>query len=125
MKRKECPYCGSENLEYYDRFGLYKCLGCGNSFNEYEAQYEDIRHELSELVKDATEDKPLKCDITIAEEYDKPIVILGIYKDSFGLIRFNVGGFENEVCLSDVLFDDFGMNEAKTILQNVKNMLKA
>lgn len=119
MKRKECPYCGSDNLEYYDIFGLYNCLGCGNSFNEYEAQYEDIRHELSELVKDATEDNPFKCDMTISESYDTTFVILGIYKDKFGSLRFKVGGIENEV-VADVTFDDLGMNEAKTILQNVK-----
>lgn len=124
MKRKECPYCGSENVEYYDIFGLYKCLGCGNFFNEYEAQYEDIRHELSELVKGATDDKPLKCKIKISENSDNPFVILGIYKDRYGLIRFNVCGIENEVYFSDVPFDDLCMNEVKTILQNVKNMLK-
>lgn len=125
MKRKECPYCGSENLEYYNVFDLYKCLGCANSFNEYEAQYEDIRHELSELVKDATEDNPFKCDMTISENYDNTFVILGIYKDKFGLIRFNVCEIENEVYFSDVPLDDFGLNEVKTILNNVKNMLKA
>ena len=124
MKRKECPYCGSENLEYYDIFALYKCLGCGNSFNEYEAQYEDIRHELSELVKDATDDKPLKCKIPISENYDNSFDVLGIYKDRYGLIRFNVCGVENEVDFSDIPFDDLGLNGVKTILQNVKNMLK-
>jgi len=125
MKRKECPYCGSEKLDYYLEFGLYKCLGCGNSFNEYEAQYEDIRHELSKLIKDVTEDKPFECRITIAEEYDEPIIIVGIYKDRYGLINFKLCHIENDVCLSDAMFDDFTMKDVKIILDNVKKIISS
>ena len=122
-KRTICPYCGSEHIEYNEPHQDYYCYGCGNYFNEQEAQFEDVRHELSALVMDTTEDEPFQCEITIGEDEAQGLstlelpVITGVFQDCYAQIWFNVYGMEEPM-----EFDDLSLDDVKEILNEVKNL---
>ena len=121
--RTNCPYCGSEHLECHEGDKEYYCLGCGNFFTEDEAQFEDIRHELSALVMDTTEKHPLECYIPIDTAESQGLstlelpTIVAIFQDCEGIIWFKMEG-----CAEPMEFDDLTLEEVKNILIEVKNL---
>lgn len=116
-----CPYCGGEHLEWHKKSEKYYCLGCGNEFTEKDAEFEDVRHELSALIMDTTEENPLKCEIVIGEDdacglssLELPWVV-GIFQDSDACIWVNIDGMSEPMN-----FDDLTLNDVKTILDDIK-----
>ena len=122
-QRTICPYCGSEHLEWHESGENYYCLGCGNYFTEKEAEFEDIRHELSALVMDTDEEHPVQCEVTIGEDeaqglssLELPLVV-GVFQDCYAQIWVNIYGMDEPM-----EFDDLPLNDVKNILDEVKNL---
>ena len=114
-ERTICPYCGSEHLEWHKKGDNYYCLGCGK----------DVRHELSALIMDTTEEEPFSCEVTIGEDdacglssLELPLVV-GIFQDCYACIWVNIYGMSEPMN-----FDDLTLNDVKSILEGVKNIKK-
>lgn len=123
MKIDICPYCGGNNIQYSDRSEHYYCYGCGNIFNDKDAEFEDIRHQLSALIMDTTEENPLKCEVVVGEDdacglssLELPLVV-GIFQDCYACIWVNIYGMAEPMN-----FDDLTLNDVKEILDEVKNI---
>jgi hypothetical protein len=130
-ERTICPYCGSEHLEWHDAVpgdtGFdekpYYCLGCGNVFTEKEAEFEDVRHELSALIMDTTEEEPFSCEVTIGEDEAQGLstlqmpLVVGVFQDCYACIWVNIEGAEEPTN-----FDDLTLGDVKSILKEVKRL---
>jgi DNA-directed RNA polymerase subunit RPC12/RpoP len=122
-KRTICPYCGSEHLEWRESEEKYYCLGCGNDFTEKEAEFEDIRHELSALIMDTTEENPLQCEVIIGEDEAQGLstlqmpLVVGVFQDCYACIWVNIEGAEEPTN-----FDDLTLGDVKSILKEVKRL---
>ena len=124
-ERTICPYCGSEHLEWRESGEKYYCLGCGNDFTEKEAEFEDIRHELSALIMDTTEENPLQCEVIIGEDEAQGLstlqmpLVVGVFQDCYACIWVIIEGAEEPTN-----FDDLTLGDVKSILKEVKNIKK-
>ena len=124
-ERTICPYCGSEHLEWHESGENYYCLGCGNDFTEKEAEFEDVRHELSALIMDTTEEEPFPCEVTIGEDEAQGLstlqmpLVVGVFQDCYACIWVYIEGAEEPTN-----FDDLTLNDVKSILKEVKNIKK-
>ena len=119
MKTSICPYCGSENIcNNY-------CYGCGLEFSKEDVEYECVRHELADLVKNTDEQHPLHCEITIGEDDAQGLsslelpVVVGIFKGKYGDIWFNIYGVEEPL-----IFDELSFENVSEILKELKLSLK-
>ena len=125
MEVNVCPYCGSARLECHENGNPFYCLGCGLEFSEEDAEYESVRHELADLVKDTDGQHPLHCEITIGEDEAQGLstlelpVVLGIYKGKYGNIWFNIYGVEEPL-----IFDELSLRNVSEILKELKLLTK-
>lgn len=60
MEKIYCPYCGGEHYHHYgDR---YECEECSCLFDEYDIEWEELRHEISHYLIDTDEEHPIIFD---------------------------------------------------------------
>ena len=75
---EKCPYCGSENFEFMDNNDywngkVYHCHECDNWFDEEDCKREDIRHKISALLDDTSEENPKAISFVIPSAEDEAV----------------------------------------------------
>jgi hypothetical protein len=85
---------------------------------------EQIRRKFSALLADTCESNPIKCNISIGEDFgistlQLPLVVVGIFQVPVeGIICFNIDGFNEPI-----EFDDLSTIDLKDILKSLYNEL--
>ena len=118
-----CPYCGG-HIEYIEELTYpYYCLSCNAHFCKEDLEKENLRHKLSAILMDTSEEHPLECNIIIMEDNDEncglssndlPLVI-GAFQDNESIILFNIYGMDEPV-----EFDDLDYEDIETIYNALK-----
>ena len=113
-----CPFCG-EPIEHIEELTYpYCCTSCEASFTKEDLDKEELRHKLSALLMDTSEEYPMECNILIMEDNDEncglssnelPLVV-GAFQDSEGIIWFDIYGMSEPI-----EFDDLDIEDIQTI----------
>lgn len=77
-----CPICLEEDYEVLAT-ALYRCNKCGHEFDYDDYEHEELRQRISSVCSalEATEEKPINCELENAME----LHISGIYEEAQGL----------------------------------------
>ena len=82
---------------------------------------EEMRHKLSAILMDTSEEKPMMCSITIGESEamglssnELPVVKSMFQQPSEGIIWFNI-----EDCEEPIEFDDMPLEDIENILNSI------
>ena len=114
-----CPFCGSENtVTIIDALtGMYYCSDCKEEFSKEDAEFEDLRHQVSALCSAhmATEEDPLKCDILL--DNGKPHLpykmprITSIFHDPYAVVYYTLESVKEPIELDQktLLVEDLKM----------------
>ena len=109
-----CPFCGGPIEHTYP----YCCTSCEEYFTEEELDTEELRHKLSALLMDTSEEHPIECNITIMENNAETCglssnelpLVTSVFQDSEGIIWFNICGMSEPI-----EFDDLDLEDIQTV----------
>ena len=119
-----CPFCGSASVTKCG--DGYMCTECDTIFNEDDIIREDLRHKISLILMDTSEDNQLDCDIVLENDdefpsmssLDMPQIIRAYQIPCEGTIWFKVNGLVND---DDgyVNLDDISIKDLELIYRNL------
>lgn len=122
-----CPFCGSEKvtkavtedgIEYYD------CDECNTLYCEEDIEREDLRHKISALLADTSEENPFICDFPVGEDCDENCGLSSLdlpwieyaFQASDGMILVK---FDDNRGLTDI--DDISLENLRDIYNGIMN----
>lgn len=130
MKPTKCPYCESTAIEKkrFKRRECWKCTECGCLFGVEDIEREKIRHWLSAILAETSEEHPMECDITIGEWDAQGLSSLELpnivkcFQFEDGTIWFHeYGAVESDLKTEKWTdFDDYDIRDLREIVKQLK-----
>ena len=126
MKELYCPYCGSKIFHPYEE--RYECEDCGCLFDEEDIEREALRHQLSPMLNDTSEEAPMEIYFMIpsAEEeacglssLEIPHIDKVFEVEGDGTMWYHIEGeyVDNEILWHDI--DELELEDLRALVEEV------
>lgn len=120
LNKELCPFCYNNTLIQKEE-GYY-CSKCERNVYDEDFKREYLRHRLSAILMDTSEEHCLECNIIIMENNDENCglssndlpLVTGAFQDTEGIIWFNIYGM-----LEPVEFDELDIEDIETIYKTL------
>lgn len=117
----KCPYCDSVSIALDKGKRTYYCNDCGMYFTNDDVLREDLRHQISAILMDTSEENPRICDIVIGEEEACGLSTLEMPRIIKCFDHYDgTQWFLIEGCEDYTEGDELSTNDLRTILEGLK-----